>query len=134
MWTLWDLGGSQSIRSIWAHYARSAEGIIFVIDGKDEEHLLEAKQAFFTVLDYCTEGTIPPILVLLNKFDLPHEEVPESTLKFVQSWSLGFQTIDQSMDHNIRAFTVAKVSARTGNGVIDAFAQLSTSLIHSEAT
>lgn len=134
MWTLWDLGGSQSIRSIWAHYARSAEGIVFVIDGKDEEHLFEAKQAFFTVLDYCAEGTIPPILILLNKFDSPLEEVPESTLKFVQSWSLGIQTIDQSMDHNIRTFTVAKVSARTGNGVIDAFSQLSTSLIHSEAT
>lgn len=71
---------------MWKHYATSTDGFVFVIDGKDIPRLNEAKRALISVLSYYPEGSIPPILIILNKFDLPNESPPESLLATVTQW------------------------------------------------
>lgn len=38
--TVWDVGGQQTIRQLWKHYYSNTDGIIFVIDSHDNRRLL----------------------------------------------------------------------------------------------
>ena len=131
---MWDLGGSPTMRKIWGHYARSAEAIIFVLDGKDESRLLEAKEAFFSILNNYAEGAIPPILVAVNKFDSVNDVVSESMLTAVQSWITSVLNTDIEAFSPSTGIMMAKMSAKTGNGIIDAIRQLDTALVLSDQT
>ncbi|CAD8071895.1 unnamed protein product [Paramecium sonneborni] len=44
--TYWDLGGSQTQRSIWKKYYGECHGIIFVVDGKKQERWDEVRKCF----------------------------------------------------------------------------------------
>ena len=46
----WDLGGQESIRSIWDAYYMNTDAIIYVIDSKNEENLEESREQFHKVL------------------------------------------------------------------------------------
>ena len=37
--TVWDVGGQQSIRQLWKHYYSNTDGIIFVIDANDTKRI-----------------------------------------------------------------------------------------------
>ena len=39
----WDLGGQKSLRKIWTKYFDECHGVIFVIDGADENRFYEVK-------------------------------------------------------------------------------------------
>ena len=43
-YVFWDLGGQQQLRKIWNKYYEETDGVVFVIDGADEERFEEAKQ------------------------------------------------------------------------------------------
>jgi signal recognition particle receptor subunit beta len=120
------------MRTIWGNYARSSDGFIFVIDGKDVTRLDEAKQALFATLNYYEEGHIPPILLLLNKFDGTNEEPPESTSDIVQSWISELGQVNNGIYTNNQRVSVAYISALTGKGLIDALALFDSNLIHLE--
>ncbi|CAD8147555.1 unnamed protein product [Paramecium octaurelia] len=44
--TYWDLGGSQTQRSIWKKYYGECHGIIFVVDGNKSERWDEVRNCF----------------------------------------------------------------------------------------
>ncbi|CAH2350886.1 ADP-ribosylation factor-like protein 3 [[Candida] railenensis] len=93
----WDLGGQQSLRSMWSRYYRQCHGIIFVIDSTDTARFQEcydtlmeishnpswaateedgesstASEAQEHLMSQQDEATVNvPILMMANKQDLP---------------------------------------------------------------
>jgi len=65
-----DLGGHPAARRLWKDYFAAIDGIIFMVDAKEQERFPEANQA---LLDLLTDEAIKktPILILGNKIDLP---------------------------------------------------------------
>ncbi|CAR23546.1 Arf family GTPase ARL3 [Lachancea thermotolerans CBS 6340] len=64
----WDVGGQETLRSLWPEYYAQAHGIIFVIDSADRERLEECCRTLKTVVtDEEVEGI--PVLMLANKQD-----------------------------------------------------------------
>lgn len=63
---MWDLGGRTNIRSLWTHYYREAQVILFVIDGTDRSKLTESHNILWEVLQKTTNV---PIVILVNKRD-----------------------------------------------------------------
>ena len=41
--TLWDLGGQESLRKIWNRYISDCHAVVFLIDGTDPDRFEEAK-------------------------------------------------------------------------------------------
>jgi ADP-ribosylation factor protein 1 len=78
--TSWDVGGRDKIRSLWRHYYRDCNALIFVIDSNDKDRMEEARSELLKMSnddelrDVC-------ILVMANKQDLPNSlpvsEIPE---------------------------------------------------------
>lgn len=120
------------MRPMWANYILSTDGFIFVVDGKDANRFEEAKRAFFAALSYLPEGHIPPILILLNKFDSPLDSPPESPVSLIQSWinEVGHTSASRGGDSGPSRISVAYASALGGGGVMEALQQLDTALLH----
>ena len=71
VFTVWDVGGQDKIRSLWRHYYQGTDGLIFVVDSNDHDRLELAKMELFRLLnnDELRDSTV---LVLANKQDLPN--------------------------------------------------------------
>ena len=71
VFTVWDVGGQDKIRSLWRHYYQGTQGLIFVVDSNDHDRLELAKMELFRLLknDELRDSTV---LVLANKQDLPN--------------------------------------------------------------
>merc|ERR1712032_367840 len=73
--TVWDVGGQQSIRQLWKHYYSNTDGIIFVIDANDtkrvrgNEHC--AKEELHRLMEE-EELLNCQLLIFCNKQDLPN--------------------------------------------------------------
>ncbi|SCU85071.1 LADA_0D05534g1_1 [Lachancea dasiensis] len=64
----WDVGGQESLRTLWPEYYRQAHGIIFVIDSADRARLEECCTTLRSVVaNEDVEGI--PVLMLANKQD-----------------------------------------------------------------
>ena len=68
--TIWDMGGQDSIRMLWRHYCDHNDAIIFVIDATDQERMLIAKEELWRLLSN-EELANCDLLVYANKQDLP---------------------------------------------------------------
>ncbi|ORX75416.1 P-loop containing nucleoside triphosphate hydrolase protein [Anaeromyces robustus] len=66
--TLYDVGGSPSIRGIWVNYYAETYGIIFFIDVSDEECITQSKEILETILKD-EKLKDKPILIFANKVD-----------------------------------------------------------------
>eukprot|EP01119_Soliformovum_irregulare_P008816 TRINITY_DN21933_c0_g1_i1.p1 TRINITY_DN21933_c0_g1~~TRINITY_DN21933_c0_g1_i1.p1 ORF type:complete len:333 (-),score=62.47 TRINITY_DN21933_c0_g1_i1:8-1006(-) len=67
-YTIYDLGGGKTFRSIWTHYFAEVQGIIFVIDSADDVNMETAAQVLKdNIEDYRLKGKA--VLVLANKQD-----------------------------------------------------------------
>jgi len=73
---LLEVGGGESIRSIWHHYYNEATKIIFVVDGSDAARFGDSQRAFTRVLETIKHLDIQ-ILLVSNKMDVltPEEAV-----------------------------------------------------------
>jgi len=96
---LWDLGGKDILRPIWRKYYPECFGIVFVIDGSNEDKLEESLTALSDVMkNKDVEGV--PILILVNKKDKPNffgkEKVQESNHEIVSSKSRSIFIIEVS--------------------------------------
>eukprot|EP01064_Diplonema_japonicum_P014378 TRINITY_DN2199_c0_g1_i1.p1 TRINITY_DN2199_c0_g1~~TRINITY_DN2199_c0_g1_i1.p1 ORF type:complete len:297 (+),score=63.81 TRINITY_DN2199_c0_g1_i1:40-930(+) len=67
---LYDLGGGSRIRGVWPNYFSDVHGIIYVVDGSDQESLAESVEAVQTILTDERTAT-KPILFFSNKQDTP---------------------------------------------------------------
>ncbi|KAJ4137989.1 Arf GTPase arf1 [Fusarium oxysporum] len=80
--TVWDVGGQDRIRSLWRHYYRNTEGVIFVVDSNDRSRIGEAREVMQRMLNE-DELRNAAWLVFANKQDLPEAmsaaEITEKT-------------------------------------------------------
>jgi small GTP-binding protein len=105
---LWDLAGEDDINSLRMSYLRGSAGYVLVADGTRPSTLEVALTLRQRVeADY---GQLPFVL-LLNKNDLQ------------ERWAIGDADID---DLRQQGWWVRSSSARTGEGVDDAFNDLAT--------
>ncbi|XP_057602028.1 ADP-ribosylation factor 1-like isoform X2 [Hippopotamus amphibius kiboko] len=53
--TVWDVGGQDTIRPLWRHYFQNTQGLIFVVDSNDREHVNEAREELMRMLAEITD-------------------------------------------------------------------------------
>ena len=108
---LWDLAGRDGVEDIQASYVRGASGILFVVDGTRRETF----DQIFELRDICAEavGEVPAI-VAINKSDLTEE------------WELSQGDYERLSEAGLEYFIT---SARTGDGVEDAFLRLAAATL-----
>eukprot|EP01089_Gocevia_fonbrunei_P013520 TRINITY_DN3475_c0_g1_i1.p1 TRINITY_DN3475_c0_g1~~TRINITY_DN3475_c0_g1_i1.p1 ORF type:complete len:196 (-),score=21.17 TRINITY_DN3475_c0_g1_i1:88-675(-) len=68
--TVWDIGGGDRVRSLYQHYYLNTQAIIYVVDSSDRERIGEASAQLQKLLK--ENEPKPPVLVLINKQDLPN--------------------------------------------------------------
>ena len=49
---MWDIGGQESLRSVWNTYYTSTEFLIVVVDSTDRERLSITKEELYRMLDH----------------------------------------------------------------------------------
>eukprot|EP00455_Lapot_gusevi_P044141 TRINITY_DN5466_c0_g1_i2.p1 TRINITY_DN5466_c0_g1~~TRINITY_DN5466_c0_g1_i2.p1 ORF type:complete len:161 (+),score=17.71 TRINITY_DN5466_c0_g1_i2:262-744(+) len=67
--TMWDMGGQDKVRHLWAHYYHLTQAIIFVVDSSDRERLPEALGEVGRLFVEEQLGAAP-FLLFLNKQDV----------------------------------------------------------------
>jgi small GTP-binding protein len=112
---LWDLSGEDEFQSVQPSYLRGAAGYLLVIDGTRRD-TFETALALQRKVSAAT-GDVP-FLVVLNKADL------------AGSWSVSERDLDELM---ARGWPVVRTSAKTGDGVEEAFEQLTTTILDFQA-
>ncbi|GAB6018463.1 ADP-ribosylation factor-like protein 6 [Chamberlinius hualienensis] len=70
--TAFDMSGQGKYRSLWEHYYRDANGVVFVLDSSDELRLVVAKDELQLLLNHLDIKSRPqvPILFFANKMDV----------------------------------------------------------------
>ena len=117
--TVWDVGGQDRIRSLWRHYYRNTEGVIFVVDSNDRSRIGEAREVMQRMLNE-DELRNAAWLVFANKQDLPEAmSAAEITEK------LGLQSIRH------RPWFIQATCATSGEGLYEGLEWLSNSLKNS---
>lgn len=48
--TVWDVGGQDSIRAMWKHYYQNADALIYVVDSSDRNRFNTAKDVLQKML------------------------------------------------------------------------------------
>jgi len=113
---LWDLAGKDDFEDLQTSYLRGSAGLFFVADGtrrNSYDQLFELRRlAFETIGDV-------PYVVALNKADL------------TDLWALQQQDYDALTKAH---WHVLRTSAKTGNGVNEAFYWLAAEMIKNKAT
>ncbi|MFW9922650.1 MAG: ADP-ribosylation factor family protein [Candidatus Thorarchaeota archaeon] len=105
---IFDLGGQSEFRPIWSDYNENSDGLIYVVDIADRERLNESKEVFHNILNSQINPNIP-VLVLLNKCDLPDKI---ALIDFIHEFKLN----DPSLGIN---WAIFETSTKTGEGVLD---------------
>lgn len=105
-----DLGGQKSFRLLWVDYLNTVDIVLYVIDSGDHERLDESLKEFQNML-ILTEANDIPILVLINKIDLPN------TLSALE---IG-QKLSKIPELHDRDWNIIETSAVTTKGIIEMF-------------
>ncbi|MEA2071048.1 MAG: ADP-ribosylation factor-like protein [Asgard group archaeon] len=106
---IYDLGGQEVFRSMWANYNEESDGLIYVIDSSDFERFEITKDQFHTIIESQINPQIP-VLILLNKCDLPNRI---SLDDFIVRFGLD----DPSLPFEWALFETSSI---TGEGIVDA--------------
>ncbi|MCK5045717.1 MAG: GTP-binding protein [Candidatus Heimdallarchaeota archaeon] len=105
-----DMGGQKSFRLLWVDYLNTVDIVLYVIDASDHGRLDETLKEFQNML-ILTEANDIPILVLINKMDLPNTL---SALEIGQKFS-------KIPELNNRDWNIVETSAVTTKGIIEMF-------------
>jgi len=110
---LWDIAGKSAFARIDTNYLRDASAYLMVVDGTRPATLDSA-----IGLQQAVEQQLGPVPfgVMLNKADL------------VDQWAVD-DDLRSSLD--ARGWSLSHTSARTGDGVEQAFSRLGSKLVHS---
>ncbi|RMC07149.1 hypothetical protein DUI87_16605 [Hirundo rustica rustica] len=73
--TLWDVGGQESLRAGWPNYLEDIDALIFVLDSADAARLAEATAELEEALSQPGMAGVP-VLLLANKQDAPGALAP----------------------------------------------------------
>ena len=103
--SVWDVGGQDSIRPLWRHHLVGTQGLVYVVDSNDRERVRKAAQELHNImLDFSMRHTC--LLVYANKSDLPHALTADQVRDELQLVQLG-----------ARAWHVQPSCATTGEGL-----------------
>ncbi|XP_066571138.1 ADP-ribosylation factor-like protein 6 isoform X2 [Amia ocellicauda] len=105
--TVFDMSGQGRYRSLWEHYYRDAQAIIFVIDSADKLRIVVAREELEALINHSdVKSKRMPILFFANKMDL------EESLSSVQvSQMMGLDSIKDKPWH------ICASNALTGDGL-----------------
>uniref|UniRef100_A0A7S0S3I3 ADP-ribosylation factor-like protein 6 n=1 Tax=Chlamydomonas leiostraca TaxID=1034604 RepID=A0A7S0S3I3_9CHLO len=109
-----DLSGAAKYMSLWPHYYREVQAVIFVVDAADPSRFQDAADCLSKVLAH-EDLRGRPLLVLANKQDLPHATQPAQVAQL-----LGLTRITG------REYTIRECSALKGTGVQEGVSWLLT--------
>jgi small GTP-binding protein len=107
---VWDVAGEDELQKVRMNYLSGASGYLLVADGTRRETLETARMLRERVSEEI--GALPFILII-NKADLASE------------WEIDDQAIAEC---ETQGWTVIKTSAKTGEGVEEAFTKLAESI------
>ncbi|MHA2294645.1 MAG: ADP-ribosylation factor-like protein [Candidatus Hodarchaeales archaeon] len=115
-----DLGGQDAfIQTLWRPLLAQTDALVYIVDASDLEKLMKARDILNTAMMWGRDIKI--LLILANKNDLPG--------------SLGRDDILERMDlsrlikqFDIQKFFIASTSAKTGEGIDEAFTWLAKQL------
>lgn len=112
-----DLGGQESMRSVWDAYFNNVDGIVYVIDSSDHENIEESKKEFQKLLAK-EELKNSVILIFANKQDLQDSCKIE---EIIRTYEL----------NKIKDFTwhIQGCSGKTGEGLVNGLHWLSEKII-----
>lgn len=118
----WDLGGQESLRTLWEGYFNDAHAVVFVVDSTDRARIEECRDELQKIIS--TEVMVStPVLMLANKQDrdecLEVEDIKEI-----------FNKIAETM--GARDSRVLPISAIDGTGVEDAMEWLVSRLVRNK--
>ena len=113
----WDLGGQESMRSVWDLYYLNTDGIIYVIDSNDLETIEESKSQFKLVLqNESLKAAV--ILIFANKQDILTAKKVNELIEIYE--------LDTIKDH---IWHIQPCSAETGEGLLTGLKWLSDQLV-----
>ncbi|MFW9924099.1 MAG: ADP-ribosylation factor-like protein [Candidatus Thorarchaeota archaeon] len=105
---LYDLGGQEDFRQLWAEINEKSNGVVFVVDKTDMMNFEESKRVFHNIIETQIHQDIV-ILVLLHKSDLPGGM---SRAQFIQDFGLLNLTYK---------WACYETSAKTGENLFESF-------------
>jgi small GTP-binding protein len=108
---LWDIYGEDDFQKMRASYLRGASGYLLVVDGTRKSTLETARGLHKLAVE--TVGRVP-FLVLLNKADL------------IDDWEIDNDVLDAMARDG---WTAMQTSAKTGQGVEEAFSRLAVAML-----
>jgi small GTP-binding protein len=108
---LWDIAGEDEVAPIRTSYLRGASGYLLVADGTRSD-TLEVASSIQTRVK--AEIGDVPFLLLLNKADLQ------------ESWDVSPDSLE-ALEH--AGWNIIRTSAKTGQGVEEAFQELATRML-----
>lgn len=114
---LWDIAGEDNLTQMRMSYLRGASGYLLVVDGTRPGTLDTAVNLQKKVGEFL--GKRLPFVLLLNKTDL------------AEGWSLPDEAIEELSD---KKWVVMKTSAKTGQGVEEAFLTLTRMVVDTQKT
>ena len=109
---LWDVYGDDDFQKVRASYLQGSAGYVLVIDGTRKETVNVARHLHALAVE--TMGPVPYVLVI-NKHDL------------LESWQVAPDMYEDLASH---ACLVLQSSAKTGEGVELAFAELAKQMLN----
>ncbi|NXG75379.1 ARL11 protein, partial [Baryphthengus martii] len=110
--TLWDVGGQDSLRASWPDYLEDTNTLIFVLDSTDTARLPEAVAALEEALRHPSMADVP-VLLLANKQEMPGALATDELWERLQQGQLVG-----------RRWVLLGCSAHTGQGLQEALAAL----------
>ncbi len=115
-----DLAGRASARFCWRRHAGwpSAPGLVFVVDSSDKSRIQEAADGIRDVLSHRPSHCQIPLLVFLNKCDLPSAIAEQDACQALQLFDVC----------GGRPFKIQPCSAMSGEGIADGFIWLLDSI------
>ncbi|NHJ87576.1 MAG: GTP-binding protein [Asgard group archaeon] len=105
-----DMGGQKNFRLLWVDYLHAVDVILYVIDASDYKRLDESIHEFQNML-ILTEANAVPILVLVNKIDIPNS---------LGAYEIG-QKISAIPELMNRDWNIIETSAVTTKGLVEMF-------------
>eukprot|EP00612_Vaucheria_litorea_P002532 CAMPEP_0171457476 /NCGR_PEP_ID=MMETSP0945-20130129/3547_1 /TAXON_ID=109269 /ORGANISM="Vaucheria litorea, Strain CCMP2940" /LENGTH=205 /DNA_ID=CAMNT_0011983107 /DNA_START=93 /DNA_END=707 /DNA_ORIENTATION=+ len=100
---MWDLGGQSNLRSLWSHYMKDTNGIVFVVDAADPERFSEAKKELENALNMQDLTGCRSFLILANKQDIPGAVSAEQLAKTMDLENLFASKTDEFSMEEISA-------------------------------
>ena len=113
---VFDIGGQEDFRNLWADINEKSDGIVFVVDSSDYVRFEETRRVFHEVINTQLFGDVV-VLILLHKCDLQDRMERSRFISEFNLINLPFK------------WAIYETSAKTGENIIDSFSWFFKSIL-----